>query len=734
MKSLKKYKTGFYYITSSIISFVVDLLTFTIILYFLKPHFASAFIISSYLGRAISCIINYILNKKYVFKYEKGKKDKTFISYFTLVLVNITISGTIGSKLYTLTHFNETLIKSFIDGVIFIANYFIQKLFIFNNNKKNNIGKYFLPLISFIAIFIKLTNKGISFNYEHYEYINMIIYLIILYYLYLKVFKEHNNIKSINILSAIFTIFMIVGYSYEQVYSPRLLFNSDIHILITLIKAFGFYYLIENLIYSFYEFITNHKFKDGISKLGEKFNKRPFLYSFIILLIVYGFYLIFYYPGILNPDNGNQIKEVLGLHTRYLDSVILLNENVTLTNFNPIIHTLLIGNLFKLGLHFGSANLGIFMYIIIQELIVIVILSYSIYFLHEEKIKPKYLLVILAIYTLIPIFPFFAMTAVKDTLYSMFVLLYIIRLYQYIKYDYTFKNYIILFIIMVLVILLRNNGIFLILMSFPFAAIFKKKYLKRTLVLSGVVVLFLICYNYSLPLFDIPNTSVREVLSVPFQQTARYVWDYPEDVTKEEHDIIDKILNFEDLAERYDPELSDAVKNEYNIYTTDDDLKDYFKVWGKMFFKHPDAYINATISNNYGYLYPNTYSWYIYYKLNKILPEAGYNYHYNNLEDGRLFLKNYAYSYKYIPVLQYSVSCGFYTWMYVTLAVILFLNKKKELLLIITPAFAMILMNLIGPANTYFRYVLPYAISLPVILIMVIKEVNKSIIIKDKSA
>ena len=72
--------------------------------------------------------------------------------------------------------------------------------------------------------------------------------------------------------------------------------------------------------------------------------------------------------------------------------------------------------------------------------------------------------------------------------------------------------------------------------------------------------------------------------------------------------------------------------------------------------------------------------------------------------------------------------------MYVTLAVILFLNKKKELLLIITPAFAMILMNLIGPANTYFRYVLPYAISLPVILIMVIKEVNKSIIIKDKSA
>lgn len=729
MNRLKRYKTGFYYITSSIISFIVDLLAFSIILYFLKPHFASAFIIASYLGRAISCVINYLLNKKYVFNYEKKENDKSFISYFTLVLVNITISGTIGSKIYALTHFNETLIKSFIDGVIFIANYFIQKIFIFGSGKKN-ISKYILPIISFIALFIKLTNKGISFNYEYYEYISMFIYLIILYYLYLKVFKE-NNIKSINILSAILTVIMIFGYSYEQVYSPRLAYNSDIHILVTLIKVFGFYNLIKNLIYTFYDFICNHKFKERIGKLAEKFNKRPFLYSVIILAITYGFYLIFYYPGVINPDNGNQIKEVLGLHTRYLDSVILLNENVTLTNFNPIIHTLVLGNLFKLGLHFGSANLGIFMFIALQEVIVILTLSYSIFFLHEEGIKPKYLIMILIIYMFIPFFPFFAMTAVKDTLYSMFVLLYIIRLYQYIKYDYTLKNYIILFIIMVLVILLRNNGIFLILMSFPFAAIFKKKYLKRTLALSGVVVLFLIGYNMILPLFDIPNTSVREALSVPFQQTARYVSDYPEDVTEYEHDIIDKILNYEDLADRYNPELSDAVKNEYNIYATDEDLKNYFKVWGKMFFKHPDSYLNATISNNYGYLYPNTYSWYIYYKLNKILPNEGYNYHYNNLEDGRLFLKNYAYSYKYIPILQYSVSCGFYTWIYVVLALVLLKSKKKELLLIITPAFAMILMNMVGPANTYFRYVLPYAISLPLILVLVIKEINPTITIKS---
>ena len=96
--------------------------------------------------------------------------------------------------------------------------------------------------------------------------------------------------------------------------------------------------------------------------------------------------------------------------------------------------------------------------------------------------------------------------------------------------------------------------------------------------------LFYIAYNnVLLPYFKIPNTSIREALSIPFQQTARYVKYHGDDVTEEERKIIDHILEYDTLAENYQPDLSDPVKNKYNKYTTREELKQYFKVWFKMF-------------------------------------------------------------------------------------------------------------------------------------------------------
>ena len=67
-------------------------------------------------------------------------------------------------------------------------------------------------------------------------------------------------------------------------------------------------------------------------------------------------YIIVYYPVILNPDGGYQIQEVMGIPTWYLDSVVLPENYTNITNFNPVIHTLLLGGLFKFGLIIGNDN------------------------------------------------------------------------------------------------------------------------------------------------------------------------------------------------------------------------------------------------------------------------------------------------------------------------------------------------------------------------------------------
>ena len=130
-KFLNKYKTVFTYLLSSGLSFVVDILAFSIILYFIKDRFVNAILLSSYAARAISSVVNYFVNKKYVFKNEKKRNYKAFLEYFLLVIINITISGLLVTKIYNFIHFNATFIKVVIDSIIFVINYFLQKLVIF---------------------------------------------------------------------------------------------------------------------------------------------------------------------------------------------------------------------------------------------------------------------------------------------------------------------------------------------------------------------------------------------------------------------------------------------------------------------------------------------------------------------------------------------------------------------------------------------------------------------------
>ena len=53
---------------------------------------------------------------------------------------------------------------------------------------------------------------------------------------------------------------------------------------------------------------------------------------------------------------------------------------------------------------------------------------------------------------------------------------------------------------------------------------------------------------------------VQEMLSIPFQQTARYVKFHPKDITLSEKAILSKVLNYDKLAKNYNPVSADPVK------------------------------------------------------------------------------------------------------------------------------------------------------------------------------
>lgn len=733
---IKKYKLFLKYIVSAGISFVLDLSLFTVFSILLKGNKVVNYIlIATILARIISSLINYLLNRNSVFKKNDKVMDaNTLIKYYVLVVIQMFVSATLVSLIYDATNIYETVIKIPIEIILFLVNYFVQKKFIFNDkvkkiewSKHTNLISVLLGIITTFSLLFQVTSK-LKFTRSNTMMMTYVVLAVLLICFYKKYLFKFENKLTYSIISIIFSLLMVFGYSYDVVHNASLVTGNIALIIFSILKFIGYYTLFNTSIKLFDNVVKKSKLKNKkLPKIFDLFDKHPFMFSFIVILICYLPYIIAFYPVIINYDAANQIKEVMGIHTRYMDSVVLLNPNVTLTNFNPLIHTLLLGGLFKFGYLIGNVNFGMFLYSIVQLSIVISVFAYSIYYLKKLKVNNTLILVVLGIYSLVPLFPLYAMTAVKDVIFSSLVFLYVIMLYDMLKFKWSKKKYIGFAILVLLIILFRNNGIYTIILSLPVVCILKKELMLPIILVLVFNIGMYIGYNkVLLPHYEIANTSVREMLSVPFQQTARLAKYYDEEISDEDKKTIDKVLGYNDLGERYRTDLSDPVKNKFNKYTTDEELKDYFKVWFKYLLKRPVVYIDATISNMYGYFYPNTSAWYVYTDLNHKLPEAGFDYHYNNLSYLRIGLKGIAEAFPYIPVIGAISNIGIVVWIHILLIGMLIVNKMKKYIVVLLPSLTFILVCIVGPANTYFRYVLPCVFALPTIICILYNELKNN--------
>lgn len=536
--------------------------------------------------------------------------------------------------------------------------------------------------------------------------------------------KKRKNVI-VMLLSILLSIFLIVGNSFKKKGSFEFITNHlIIHIVTFLILIFIFYKVISFL----FKKLDNIKWKESqeFNKIIKIFNKHPFLFCFIIILICWLPYIISFYPAILSPDPSYQIMQFFHIDNKYSTYSILLDPSVIITNHHPVIHTLLLGSMVKIGTLLGSVNIGLFLYSIIQILILSSTLSYTIVFLKNIKIPKKYLLLCLIIYALTPVFPFYSMSTVKDVIFGSLIILYIISIYQFMnKKEITFKDMLKELLLMILVILFRNNGFHVILLSFPFLLFYKNK--KQILMIFLLMLTFNITYNkVILPYFKITPSSIREVLSIPFQQTARYANEYDSELSEKDKKIIDQILEYDTLATRYNPELADPVKNKFNRYYKSEDLKEYFKVWKKGLFKHPITYIEATVHNTYGYFYPFKTNWYFYHKYDTRIVKKGFNYHYNSLSSERNFLTIIATIFPYIPVIGFLVNIGFNSWILLFMACYLIYQKQYKSLVVLLPSFVLLLVCVASPANTYFRYALPNIFAMPLLFGIFLKDCQKN--------
>lgn len=607
------------------------------------------------------------------------------------------------------------------------TNYFVKLLFKFDYSIDKDIFKSFLLFALLIMFFKK------AFFRDDIE-------------------KQGKKVFKV-ILALLFSFFMVFGYSYYKINSWDMIFENTFQLFKATIVFIGYYILFRAIINYLFDIlfpkISTSKLKETTNKVYNFiFIKHSFIMPLVIILICWLPYLIAYYPGILGADQSNQVKQFLGYDIpewSASNSTKLIDENVKITNHHPVLHTIGIGLCAKLGLAIGNVNFGIFIFTLMQYILLGIALANIINFMKKLKVPYWIKVLSLLLFALSPTIAVCSVQVNKDVIFASLIILYVIRLYELIKSSnnkkLTIKNCIGIIILSLLVCLFRNNGIYAIVLSLPFVAIIDKLNRKQILISSiTVLIIYQLIISVILPLFKIPNSGIREMLSVPFQQTARYVKEHGDEVTEEEKQIIDKILDYDTLAERYDPLLSDPVKRDYNKNATTEDLINYFKVWFAQFLKHPTTYIQATMNNVYGYFYPETnlrqYNYYMVNSIEDINEIENFDYGYiDELQGERHFIKGIASIITKFPGISWTMNIAFNVWLIMIIFVYLIYSKKNRYIIYLLPFISIILVCILSPVNAAYRYSISFIFGMPLtvaIFIDILKQKQEDKNVEEK--
>ena len=324
----------------------------------------------------------------------------------------------------------------------------------------------------------------------------------------------------------------------------------------------------------------------------DAYNKHPFKVSVVVLFVCWLPNLLLSYPATMCIDVWNQMLQSFGFQR--------------FTTHHPPAHTVLAGAFERVGLLLGSANLGLFLYILFQTILFALILGYMFYTM-KELASPTWLKVtafIIAVSS--PYYTQYIGMIVKDTIYSYFILLFVIELVYILllKQEYwkSKKHCFLLAASMIGSVLFRNNGKYVIypMILCILITVFlqnrnqrtdqeenqdtsrirkKSRWTRYTKTFMTAVIMCLISVavssgfqNFLTRHYNIEPGGIQEALSLPFQQTARYVKEH------EEHLIGYSFPGPEVLAKADLSEFKFGYREKYIWQTAEDVLTGKFEL------------------------------------------------------------------------------------------------------------------------------------------------------------
>ena len=331
----------------------------------------------------------------------------------------------------------------------------------------------------------------------------------------------------------------------------------------------------------------------------------------------------------------------------------------TFTTHHPLLHTLVLGGFTYGGeVAFGSANTGIFIYLLIQALVLSLIFAWIVN--RQEKFR----LLSTLFYALFPTVVMFALCSVKDTVFAAALTCAVILTMDILKAgernvyaageplisrDETEQSsetcsnrlqFILLGLALTIMMLMRNNGVYACVVYAIVMLVVTEKAqsdagialpdgtgkeagdtiskktpggIRQNICVRTAIMLacafaayFLISGGLKIVTHaDSGTKEHQEILTVPIQQLARTYRAYGDSWSSSECEKLYEYLPEEGLG-HYTPCLSDPVKIYFDNEAYESDSAGFWNIWKEQLLRHPAAYINAWLNTCYGYFYPLT--------------------------------------------------------------------------------------------------------------------------------
>lgn len=439
--------------------------------------------------------------------------------------------------------------------------------------------------------------------------------------------------------------------------------------------------------------------------------KRPLLYFFVVWAINFVVFIpvfLAWWPGNFWFDAQYQMQNVLtnsySLH-------------------HPLPHTLMMGAAYKLGEAVGNVSWGFQFYTLLQMLILSASFAYFSLYLYRKNAPRCLRAGVVLWFALFPLHAIMSISATKDVLegaFFLFFMVFMLRLF-YDRETFSARSYAGMIISGALTALFRNNAV----LAIAFAAFIlflvkkgKTAKIQVCAVFGAIGVMFgVVNGGLSMAVNAYTVDTLRETLSVPIQGLARVASYRRGDLEEPLYQEICRFLRPEDIP-KYNPYLSDLVKNMADEAALRSNLFDFVKLWVRVGLQFPDEYLESIITNTLGYWYPLNQGVYVSGDI-----RLG---HFNIGIGEELVKENYcdwAYNlyvpmftipnYWYVPILGFFFRIAPYVWLLIYFIMWMFYKKNRRgLVLALLPA-SYLLTCFLGPMAA-MRYIYGIVVCAPV--------------------